>query len=60
VWRSKAREDSIRSQVTTDPHSPERWRTIGPLRNVDAWYAAFDVKPGDANYIPPEERARIW
>ncbi|MGX7951746.1 M13 family metallopeptidase [Tsuneonella sp. HG249] len=60
VWRSKAREDDLRSQVTTDPHSPERYRTIGPLRNVDAWYKAFDVKPGDANYIPPEERARIW
>ena len=60
VWRSKAREDSLRSQVATDPHSPERFRTIGPLRNVDAWYAAFDVKPGDANYIPPEQRARIW
>ena len=60
VWRSKAREDSLRSQVTTDPHSPERWRTIGPLRNVDAWYEAFGVKPGDAMYIPPEERARIW
>ncbi len=60
VWRSKAREDSLRSQVTTDPHSPERWRTIGPLRNVDAWYQAFGVKPGDAMYIPPEERARIW
>ncbi|QDM39678.1 M13 family metallopeptidase [Altererythrobacter sp. TH136] len=60
VWRSKAREDDLRSQVTTDPHSPERFRTIGPLRNVDAWYAAFDVKPGDKNYIPPEQRARIW
>ncbi len=60
IWRSKAREDALRSQVTTDPHSPSRFRTIGPLRNVDAWYTAFDVKPGDANYIPPEERARIW
>ncbi len=60
VWKSKAREDDLRNQVTTDPHSPERYRTIGPLRNVDAWYKAFDVKPGDANYITPEERARIW
>ena len=60
VWRSKAREDDLRSQVTTDPHSPERYRTIGPLRNVDAWYKAFNVQPGDKNYIPPEERARIW
>ncbi|MGX7925248.1 M13 family metallopeptidase [Tsuneonella sp. HG094] len=60
VWRSKAREDDLRNQVTTDPHSPERFRTIGPLRNVDAWYKAFDVKPGDAYYIAPENRARIW
>ncbi|MCT2559093.1 M13 family metallopeptidase [Tsuneonella sp. YG55] len=60
VWRAKMREDALRNQVTTDPHSPTRFRTIGPLRNVDAWYAAFDVKPGDANYIPPEDRARIW
>jgi len=60
VWRSKPREDSLRSQVTTDPHSPERFRTIGPLRSVDAWYAAFGVKPGDKMYLAPEDRVRIW
>ncbi|WP_305095674.1 M13 family metallopeptidase [Croceibacterium aestuarii] len=60
VWRSKAREDSLRNQVATDPHSPARYRTIAPLRNLDAWYAAFGVKPGDAMYIPPEKRVRIW
>ena len=60
VWKSKAREDALRNQVTTDPHSPARYRTIAPLRNVDAWYAAFDVQPGDEMYLPPEERVKIW
>jgi len=60
VWRSKAREDALRNQVTTDPHSPARYRTIAPLRNVDAWYEAFGVAPGDEMYIAPEDRVRIW
>ncbi len=60
VWRSKAREDALRNQVTTDPHSPGRYRTIAPLRNVDAWYEAFGVSPEDEMYIAPEDRARIW
>ena len=60
VWRAKQREDSVRSQVTTDPHSPSRFRIIGPLRNVEAWYQAFSVAPGDKLYIAPVHRARIW
>ena len=60
AWRNKAREDAIKSQATSDPHTPDRFRVLGPLPNVDAWYAAFNVKPGDAMYIPPEKRARIW
>jgi putative endopeptidase len=60
VWKAKAREDALRNQVTTDPHSPARFRTINPVRNVDAWYEAFNVQPGDKNYIAPEDRARIW
>ena len=60
VWREKQREDAVREQVTTDPHSPARFRVLGPLRNVDAWYAAFGVKPGDSMYIAPEARARLW
>ena len=60
VWRSKMRDDALRNQVATNPHSPPRFRVLGPLRNVDAWYQAFGVKPGDAMYIPPEARARIW
>lgn len=60
VWREKQREDAVREQVSTDPHSPARFRILGPLRNVDAWYAAFDVKPGDKMYIAPENRAKLW
>lgn len=60
AWRAKTREDQVKNQVTSDPHTPDRFRVLGPLPNVDAWYAAFDVKPGDAMYIPPENRARIW
>ncbi len=60
AWRAKNREDATRQQVSSDPHSPDRFRILGPLRNVDAWYAAFGVKPGDTMYIPPAQRARIW
>ena len=60
VWRSKARAEAMKSQATSNEHTPDRFRVLGPLPNVDAWYAAFNVKPGDAMYIPPEKRARIW
>jgi putative endopeptidase len=60
VWREKQREDSVRSQVTTDPHSPGRFRIWGPVRNVQAWYDAFGITPDNAMYIPPEKRAHIW
>ena len=60
VWRSMYRDDSLRTQITTDSHSPGFVRAFAPLRNVDAWYDAFGVKEGDANYVKPEERVRIW
>ncbi|WP_173843448.1 M13 family metallopeptidase [Novosphingobium sp. TH158] len=60
VWREKSREDALRSQVTADPHSPGRFRVLGPLANIDDWYKAFGVKPGDKMYIPAEKRARLW
>jgi len=59
-WRGKAREDAIRRQTVSDPHSYRKFRVLGPVPNVDAWYAAFDVKPGDRMYRTPENRARIW
>ncbi|MBN8841862.1 MAG: M13 family metallopeptidase [Sphingomonadales bacterium] len=60
AWRDKAREDSIKQQVASDPHSPARWRIIGPVRNVDAWYKAFNVTPDSKYYLKPEARTRIW
>lgn len=60
VWRAKSRDDALRQQLATDPHSPPTYRVNGVVRNIDAWYRAFEVKPGDALYVPPEQRVRIW
>jgi putative endopeptidase len=60
AWRGKQREDAIKTQVASDPHSPRRYRILGPLRNMDEWYDAFGIKPGSKFYIPPEQRVRIW
>ncbi|APZ97779.1 peptidase M13 [Sphingopyxis sp. QXT-31] len=60
AWRDKAREDSIKQQVASDPHSPARWRIIGPVRNVDAWYTAFGVGTDAKYYLKPEDRTKIW
>ena len=60
VWRAKAREDALRQQLLTDPHSPASYRINGVVRNVDAWYQAFAIEPGNALYLPPEERVNIW
>jgi putative endopeptidase len=60
AWRGKLRDDAIRRQVVTDPHSPRQYRVNGPSRNIDAWYGAFDVKPGEKLYLKPEDRVRIW
>ncbi|MFO0676483.1 MAG: M13 family metallopeptidase [Polyangiaceae bacterium] len=60
VWRSLYRDEALRNQVLTDPHSPAMYRVNGVVRNVDAWYGAFDVKPSDALYLPSEKRVKIW
>jgi len=60
VWREKARDDYYKNLVTTNPHSPSPFRAIGPERNEQAWYDAFDVKPGDKYYIDPKDRVRMW
>jgi putative endopeptidase len=60
VWRSIQREDALRNQLLTDPHAPAAARGSIPERNMDAWYAAFGVQEGDAQYIAPENRVRIW
>ena len=60
VWRSKIRDNALIQQIHTDPHSPSTARVNEVVRNVDAWYAAFDVKPGDRLYLSPEQRVHIW
>jgi putative endopeptidase len=60
IWRAKTREDTVRQLTVSDPHSPPEFRGDGTVRNVDAWYDAWGIKPGDAMYIPPESRVRIW
>jgi endothelin-converting enzyme/putative endopeptidase len=59
-WQGKERDDALRTDLLSDPHSPEKYRVNGIVRNVDAWYAAFNVKPGDALYLPPEARVHVW
>jgi predicted metalloendopeptidase len=58
-WRSKRREAALRRQLITDGHSPEEYRADA-VRNLDAWYPAFDVKPGEKLFLSPSERGRVW
>ena len=58
-WGEKAREAALRQQVMTDPHSPGEYRADN-VRNIDAWYSAFEVKPGEKLYLTPNQRVRIW
>jgi predicted metalloendopeptidase len=60
VWREKYRDGALRELVMSDVHSPSKFRVNGPLPNIDDWYKAFDVQPGDKLYIKPEDRVRIW
>ncbi len=60
VWRTKSRDEALRTQIKTDPHSPGRIRATQPLLNIQAFYDAFDIKEGDAMYLSPEERVNIW
>ncbi|WP_448663247.1 M13 family metallopeptidase [Sphingomonas sp. CJ20] len=60
AWQTKVRDNALVQQLLTDPHSPAVFRVNGIVRNVDAWYKAFNIKPGDALYLPPEKRVHIW
>ena len=60
AWAGKRRDDSRRQQVLTDPHSPERFRANGPVRNIPHFYETFGVKEGDALFLAPERRAKLW
>jgi putative endopeptidase len=60
VWRGKTRDDAMRQQLVSDPHSPQRARVDVPMRNIDAFYTAFGLKPGDGMYVAPADRVHIW
>jgi putative endopeptidase len=60
VWWVQMREQRLRNQVMVGPHSPGEFRAIGPVRNIDAWYAAFNVQPGDKMYLAKPDRVQIW
>ena len=60
TYRDKVREELARAMLDSDNHAPSRYRVNGVVRNMDAWYAAFDIKPGDRLYIAPNQRVRIW
>jgi endothelin-converting enzyme/putative endopeptidase len=60
VWRNLYRDDAMITRLRVAPHSPAEFRVNGVVRNMDAWYAAFEVDQSDALYLPPEERVSIW
>ena len=60
VWRTLQRPDALETQIKTDPHSPGIYRATQPLKNIDEFYDAFDIKEGDPMYLAPEKRVRIW
>jgi len=60
IWQRKFREEALRNRIKTDSHSPGEFRANGIVRNFDQWYEAFDIQPGDALYLAPEKRVKIW
>ena len=60
VWRTLFRNEALRQQLVSDPHSPGQIRAVNPLRNVDAWYAAWKITPDAKQYVAPTDRVRIW
>jgi putative endopeptidase len=60
AWRGKVTDNYVKKQVVSDPHSPRQFRVIGPTRNTDAWYDAFEVQPSDKMFVAPDQRVHIW
>jgi predicted metalloendopeptidase len=58
-WAEKTREEALRQQIATNGHAPGQYRAL-TVRNLDPWYAAFNVKPGDKLYLAPDQRVKIW
>jgi predicted metalloendopeptidase len=59
VWATKTREETLRQRVLTDGHTPGQFRALTG-RNLDAWYSAFDVQPGQKLYLAPDKRVKVW
>jgi predicted metalloendopeptidase len=60
IWRSKMRDEAIKNQVKTDPHSPGMYRAYVPLLNLETFHQAFNIQPGDGMYLEPAKRVKIW
>ncbi|HYD71837.1 MAG TPA: M13 family metallopeptidase, partial [Candidatus Binatia bacterium] len=60
AWRQNIRDAALRNQILSDPHSPALYRCNGTVRNMDTWYTAFNVQPGDALYLAPDQRVTVW
>ena len=60
IWRTKMRDEALKNLIMTNTHAPGMYRAYMPLKNVDAFYDAFDVQEGDKMYLNPEDRVRIW
>jgi putative endopeptidase len=60
IWRTKSRDEAIKNQVKTDPHSPGMYRSYVPLQNIDSFYQAFDIQSNDGMYVAPDKRVKIW
>ena len=59
-WAEKARKEFLATLVNTDPHAPAQVRAVQPARNMDEFFEAFGIEPGDPMYLPPEQRIVIW
>ena len=60
IWRTKMREEALRTRIMTDPHSPGMYRGYIPLQNIQAFYDAFNIIESDSMYLNPSERVKIW
>jgi putative endopeptidase len=60
VWRGLMRDEAMAQRIMTDPHSPGRYRSNGPLSNFEPFYKAFDVKEGDKMWRSEAKRVKIW
>ena len=58
-WATKMRDEALKARIATDGHAPGNYRAL-TVRNIDAWYTAFNVKPGDKLYLDPKDRVKIW